>query len=400
MRAGAERPRTQAAPDADAARPGPLAGIVVADLSRLIAGPYCTMLLGDMGATVIKIEGPDGDDARNFAPPYRDGEATFFLSVNRNKRSIALDFSKAGDLELAHAIIRRSDVVVENFRIGSLERFGLDYDSISAERPDVIYASITGFGSKEGADLPGYDILVQAASGLMDLTGSPDGGPFRAGFSTFDVVTGMHTCMGILAALHHRSRTGEGQLVEVNLLSSALSGLINQSAAYVTGDVVPKRAGNEHPSLFPYGPMRTADGELVIAVGNDTQFARLCEVLELPSLAADPRFATTSNRNVNRVVLGELLRASLVRRTSAEWFELLSRRHVPCAPIQTVKDGVELAERLGLGPTVWSGEPPRSIPTVRHPADFSRTPVDYPLAPPTLNGDEAFIRQWLGTPGD
>src|SRR5487761_1652611 len=251
------------------ARPGPLSGLVVADVSRVLAGPYCTMLLADLGADVIKVESPAGDDTRSWVPPVtEDGVSTYFLAINRNKRSVALDLKEDGDRALAQELAHRADVLVQNFKPGGLARFGLDYDAVSAVNPSVIYASISGFGSAGGKDLPGYDLMVQAMSGLMSLTGDPDGPPYRSGISLFDVMSGMHAAIGILSALHHRGVTGDGQWIEVNLLSSALSGMVNQTSAYAAGGVVPFRMGNTHPSVYPYEPLPTGDGDLIVAVGN------------------------------------------------------------------------------------------------------------------------------------
>lgn len=374
---------------------GPLAGVVVADLSRVLAGPYATMLLADMGATVIKVESTTGDDARTWVPPHRDGESTFFLSVNRNKQSIALDFSDPAQLEIVERIIARADVLVENFKPGGLKRYGLDYKSVSAWRPDLVYASITGFGTAGGADLPGYDLLAQALSGMMSLTGSESGEPYRAGVALFDVITGLHAVSGILGAFHERQGSGTGQHVELNLLTSALSGLVNQSAAYVAGGSVPTRMGNEHPSLYPYEPFPTLDKNMVIAVGNNGQFARLCQCLGAPELAVDERFATVGARNANRVELRQLLIDGLSTRNAADWFERLKAAQVPCAPILGVDEGVHFAEDLGLEPVVMAGSGEREIPTVRHPVDFSRTPVDYTHAPPRLDGDRDRVLAWL-----
>src|SRR5579872_5278924 len=281
-------------------RPGPLEGLLIADFSRVLAGPYCTMLLGDLDATVIKVESLAGDDTRSWMPPERDGVATYYMAINRNKRSVTLDFNDSADLKLAHALAARADVFVENFKPGGLKRFGLDYDAVQRQNPGIIYASISGFGTAQGASLPGYDLMVQAMSGLMSLTGDPDGPAYRSGISVFDVIAGLHVTIGILAALNHRSRTGEGQHVEVSLLASALSGLVNHTSAYVAGGVVPTRMGNAHPSLFPYEPLPTADQELIIAVGNNGQFSKLCDILGLPELARDPRFAHTEDRTHNR----------------------------------------------------------------------------------------------------
>src|SRR4051794_8620997 len=248
---------------------GPLAGLLVADFSRILAGPYATMLLADLGADVIKVEGPGGDDTRTWMPPVHDGRSTYYLGVNRNKRSVALDLATPGDLAAAQELARRADVLIQNFKPGGLRRFGLDYDTVAAGNPALVYASISGFGPGAGAALPGYDLMVQAISGLMSLTGDPDGQPYRAGISVFDVMAGMHADIGILAALHHRATTGQGQHVEVNLMSSALSALVNHSSAYVAAGVVPYRMGNAPPSLFPYEPLPVADGELVVIAGND-----------------------------------------------------------------------------------------------------------------------------------
>src|SRR3954451_4483040 len=231
-------------------RRGPLAGLLVADLSRILAGPYATMLLADLGADVVKVEGPQGDDTRTWLPPVRDGVSTYYLGINRNKRSVALDLKDPGDAALAQELARRADVLVENFKPGGLARFGLDYDSVAEANPGVVYASISGFGSgPEGRSLPGYDLIVQAISGFMSLTGDTDGEPYRAGVALFDVMAGLHATIGVLSALNHRHETGRGQHIEVNLLSSALSGLVNQTSAFVAGGVVPFRMGNSHPSL-------------------------------------------------------------------------------------------------------------------------------------------------------
>lgn len=374
---------------------GPLAGVVIADFSRVLAGPYATMLLADMGATVIKVEGPDGDDTRTYMPPVRDGEATFFLAVNRNKHSIALDLKDPQDLDVARSLIRSADVMIENFKPGNMARLGLDYAAAAELKPDIIYASITGFGTGAGAHIPGYDLLVQAASGMMSLTGDQDTQPYRAGIALFDVITGLHAAIGVLGALHHKDQTGEGQLVELNLLTSALSGMVNQSAAYVTGGVVPTRMGNEHPSMYPYAPMQTGDGMLIVATGNDAQFVRLCEALGLPAVARDPKFAKTLQRNEHRDELRKILHATLATQSAAQWFSELSAAGLPCAPIQDVRGGVEFAQQLGLQPVVLAGNGERKIPTVRHPVEYSRTPVDYSLAPPELNESSELVRSWL-----
>jgi crotonobetainyl-CoA:carnitine CoA-transferase CaiB-like acyl-CoA transferase len=380
-------------------RPGPLAGLLVADFSRVLAGPYCTMLLADLGADVIKVESRGGDDTRHWMPPVTaEGVSTYYLAINRNKRSVVLDLRDDTDRAAAAELARRADILVENFKPGGLARFGLGYEAVSAANPAVIYASITGFGAGDGKELPGYDLIVQAMSGLMSLTGDRDGPPYRAGVALFDVMAGLHTAIAILAALAHRTSTGEGQHLEASLLSSALSGLVNQASAVAAGGVVPLRMGNAHPSLFPYEPLPTADGELVITAGNDGQFRRLCEVLGVAGLADDPRFAVNKQRTAYRESLRPLLIERLATATSAEWFALLVAAGVPCGPINTVDQGIALAAGIGLEPVVLAGPGESGVPTIRHPVLFSATPPSYPLAPPGLDehGDE--IRAWLASP--
>lgn len=376
-------------------QPGPLDGLLVADFSRVLAGPYCTMLLGDLGAMVIKVESPAGDDTRNWLPPDRQGAATYYLAINRNKRSIVLDFNNPADLRLAHELAARADIFVENFKPGGLQRFGLDYQAVRQLNPDIIYASISGFGTALGASLPGYDLIVQAMSGLMSLTGSPAGPAYRSGISVFDVMAGLHTSIGILAALTHRNRTGEGQHVEISLFASALSGMVNQTSAYVAGGVIPYRMGNAHPSLSPYEPLPTADQDLIIAAGNNGQFNRLCEVLEIPELPHDPRFATARDRTRNREALRPLLVERLRTRTASEWFHRLSAAGVPCGPINTIDAGIAFAREIGLDPVVEVGSGDNAVPMIRHPISFSRTPARHDLPPPALGQDSEQIRAWL-----
>src|SRR5215470_9010713 len=384
----------------EAKRPGPLAGLLVADFSRVLAGPYCTMLLADLGADVIKVESPAGDDTRGWIPPTRDGVATYYLAINRNKRSVVLDLRDDADRAAAAELARRADIMVQNYKPGGLRKFGLDYESVRAANPRVIYASITGFGTTGGAGLPGYDIIAQAASGLMSITGEPDGPPSRAGISVVDVMAGLHTAIAILAALHHRDASGEGQHVEASLLGSALSGMVNQTSAYVAGGVVPFRMGNSHPSLTPYEPFPTADKELIITAGNDTQFRKLCQVIGAPQLADDPRFATNEGRTANRDELRPLLAERLAARTAAEWFPELVAAGVPAGPINTVDAGVAFARDIGLEPVVTAGEGEAAMPTVRHPVIYSATPPSYPLPPPALDEHGEQIRAWLaGPPG-
>jgi len=376
-------------------RRGPLDGILVADLSRVLAGPYCSMLLADMGATVIKVESPAGDDTRTWSPPEKDGVSTYYMSINRNKRSIVLDLKDADDLEVARSLLRRADVALENFKPGGIDRFGLGYDDVKDDNPGLIYLSISGFGTAEGASLPGYDLVAQAVSGLMSLTGEPDGPALRAGISVFDVMTGLHGLIGVLAALNQRRETGLGQHIEVNLLSSAMSGLVNQTAAFTAGGVVPRRMGNAHPSVYPYQTMPTKDRDVIITAANDRQFAALCDVIGIPEVATDERFARNADRTANRDQLHPMLVDALTKWTADDLFIALNGAGVPCGPINSIGEGVELAERLGLSPRVTIGEGDREVDLVRNPISFSGSEIAYRLPPPTLGEHSDEIRAWL-----
>lgn len=374
---------------------GPLSGVVIADFGRVLAAPYCTMLLADMGATVLKVEGPDGDETRSWMPPVFDDASTYYLSINRNKHSIALDFRDEHDLAVAQALAAKCDVLVENFKPGGLSRFGLDYAAVKKLNPEIVYASVTGFGTAGGADLPGYDLLVQGAAGLMSLTGDADTQPYRAGVAVFDVFAGLHTCVAILAAMRHRTLSGQGQLVEVNLMSVALSSMVNQTAAYAIAGVTPHRLGNEHPSIYPYSPFPTSDGEVILAIGNDKQFDVLAELIGAPGLSADPRFAANRDRSVNRDDLRPILDGLLRSKKTSEWFDLFRAAGLPCAPINSVAQGIQFAEAIGLEPIVTVGRGETTQPGVRNPVTFSRTPVTYDLVPPKLNDSGDAIRAWL-----
>ncbi|CAB4538565.1 unannotated protein [freshwater metagenome] len=373
----------------------PLDGLIVADFSRVLAGPYCSMLLADMGATVIKVESPQGDDTRTWMPPTKNGVATYYMSINRNKKSLVLDFSSEEDRKVGLELIKRADIFIENFKTGGLKKFGFDFDSVATINPKLIYLSISGFGTAEGAWLPGYDLIVQAVSGLMSLTGDPNGPPFRAGISVFDVMAGLHGLIGVLTALHQRENTGRGQHVEVNLLSSAMSGLVNQTAAYAAAGEVPFRMGNAHPSLFPYEALPTKDRDLIIAAGNDKQFRALCKVLEIESVADDSRFTANSDRTANREQLRPLLLARLAEWAADDLFIALNKVGVPCGPINTIGDGVELAEKLGLKPRIAVGEGDRKVDLIRNPITFSEGELSYELPPPHLGEHSDEIRKWL-----
>lgn len=381
--------------DSNSGSQGVLDGVVVADFSRVLAGPYATMLLADMGATVIKVEAPGGDDTRAWQPPVRDDMATYFLSVNRNKHAIALDLKDEADLETAHKLLAKADVFIENWKPGGLTKFGMDPDSVAEQYPHLVHASITGFGTTGGAHLPGYDLLAQAASGLMDITGEPESYGQKAGVAIFDVVTGLHASVGILGALRERDHSGKGQHVAVNLMSSALSGLVNQTSAYVASSVVPTRMGNDHPSLAPYGPFAAADQPLIIAVGNDAQFQKLTDALGASHLASDQRYATNPARNEHRDQLRTELEQYLQHKTASEWVDQLRDAGIPCSEVFSIAQGVEFAEDIGLAPVQPTGA--EQIPTVKHPVDYSRSQVAYDKAPPKLNQDGQAILAWLNS---
>ncbi|ART68690.1 carnitine dehydratase [Mycobacterium dioxanotrophicus] len=366
--------------------PGALDGVVVADFSRVLAGPYATMMLADLGAEVIKIERPgSGDDTRSWGPPFdADGQATYFNSVNRNKRSVVLDLQTPEGVEQAREIVRRADVVVENFRTGTMERLGLGYDDLAEQQPGLIYCSITGFGSGQGADLPGYDLLVQAVGGLMSVTGPHPGEPTKVGVALVDVLAGLHAATGILAALHHRTATGHGQKVETNLLSTLLSSLVNQASGYLGAGAVPGIMGNRHPSITPYQVFSTADRPLVLAVGNDKQFRALCVALGCESLADSEEYADNTSRVRNRDALVAVLTERLVTRGSDEWFAVLNEAGVPVGPINDIAQAFDLAKRLELGAVV--DVPGTSVPQVANPIRMSVTPPQYRSAPPKLGG--------------
>ncbi|MEU3744109.1 MULTISPECIES: CaiB/BaiF CoA transferase family protein [Streptomyces] len=381
----------------DTSPKGALDGIVVADFGRVLAGPYMTMLLADLGADVIKIERPgSGDDTRAWGPPFADGEATYFLGVNRNKRSIELDLTDPEDLAAARAIVDRADVLVENFRPGTMEKLGLGYEDVRAANPGLVYCSVTGFGTAEGARLPGYDLLVQAMGGLMSVTGEPEGPGTKAGVALVDVITGLHAGLGVLAALRHRERTGEGQRVEVSLLHSLLSALTNQSAAHLGAGVVPRAMGNSHPSIAPYEVFEARDRPLVLAVGTDRQFRTLCERLGRRELGEDPRFATNTARVAHREELVEELSGTLGSRTADDWFEELTAAGVPCGPINDVAAAFDLADRLGLAPRV--PEAAAGPGQVANPIRLGATPPSYRGAPPRLGEHTDALLTTLGRP--
>lgn len=379
----------------------PLDGVVVADFSRVLAGPLATMTLADLGARVIKIERPGtGDDTRAWGPPYAEsGMTTYFESANRGKESVTLDLADASDRERAHAIIARSDVVVENFRPGLFARMGFDWETLSGRHPGLVYASISGFGLGEGATLPGYDFVAQAVGGLMHITGERDGEAVKAGVALVDVLTGKDAVIGILAALRRRERTGRGSRVDVNLLSSLQAALVNQVSAHLGAGVEPGRLGNRHPSIAPYEVLRCADGPLAVACGNDAQFARMAAELGRPGIAEDPRFRRNPDRVAHREELVGALEAALAADTAGSWAARLNRVGVAAGEVATIGGGIALAERLGLDPVRETlGADGRRSRQIRPPVAWTPDIPAPAAAPPRLGEHDETVRAWLDAP--
>jgi crotonobetainyl-CoA:carnitine CoA-transferase CaiB-like acyl-CoA transferase len=371
---------------------GALDGILVADFSRVLAGPLAAMTLGDLGADVVKVEPPDGDETRSWQPPVdSDGRSTYFLTVNRNKRSVTLNLKDEKDLALARELAGRADVLIENFRPGTMEKFGLGYESLSSGNPGLVYCSITGFGRKGGAKMPGYDPLVQAVSGLMSVTGPADGEASKTGVALVDVIAGLNAVNAILAALRVRERDRVGQRVEVNLLSTALAALANQASSYLSTGRSPARMGNVHPSIEPFGTYAAADGQLMICAGNDNQFRELARTLGAPQLVTDERFSGNSNRVENRAALRPEIESRLGLDSVAYWSEALNAAGVPAGPVNDIGGGFNLAESLGLDPVdEFDG-----VRSPSSPIELSATPTTTRRRPPALDEHGAEIRSWL-----
>lgn len=374
-----------------------LAGIKVLDLSRILAGPSATQLLGDLGADVVKVEKPDeGDDTRKWGPPYvrgtsgeETGESAYYLSANRNKRSIAIDICSDAGRQLVHQLIAQADVLVENYKVGGLAKYGLAYEQIKDRYPRLIYCSVTGFGQTGPyASRPGYDFLIQGMGGIMSLTGVPDGEPMKVGVGIADVMTGMYATVGIQAALLHRERTGEGQHIDISLLDTQISWLVNAGTNYLADRQLPTRLGNGHPNIVPYHVFSTADAPMILAVGNDAQFRRFCEVAGIDELASDERYATNSMRIRHRVALCELVDTALRKQPRATWLRDLEAVGVPCGPVNNLEDvfadphvkarGSELSM-----PCEWAMD--GEIRLLANPLRMSATPPSYRRPPPRLN---------------
>ncbi|MGE4369116.1 MAG: CaiB/BaiF CoA transferase family protein [Burkholderiaceae bacterium] len=391
-------------------RHAPLAGVRVLDLSRVLAGPWCTQNLADLGADVIKIERPGtGDDTRSWGPPYlkdADGndttEAAYYLSANRNKRSVAIDIATPEGAQRVRDIARHCDVLVENFKVGGLKKYGLDYDSIRAVNPGLIYCSITGFG-QDGpmASLPGYDFMIQGMGGLMSITGErddlPGGGPQKAGVAVTDIITGMYAALAVMGALHERHRSGMGQHIDMALLDCHVAMLANQNLNYMTTGVAPQRAGNAHQNVVPYQVFAASDGHLIVAVGNDTQFRAFTQALGCPELGTHPHFATNSQRLIHRDELIPQLTQRMATRRRDDWIAVLQQVGVPCGPInnlQQVFENPQVRHRQ-----IWqtmSHPTAGSVPTTASPMRFSDTPVQYRFPPPLLGEHTDEVLRELG----
>ncbi len=369
---------------------GPLRGVTVFDLTRVLAGPTCVQMLGDLGADVIKIEKPgSGDDTRGFAPPFMPGtqESAYFVGVNRNKRSVTLDIATPQGQEIALQLIERSDILVENFKVGALAKYGLGYDQLHARFPGLVYCSITGFGQTGPyAPRPGYDSLIQAMGGVMSLTGEPDGLPQKVGIPVADLFAGLYGCIGVLAALRHREATGQGQQVDIGMLDTHAAWLANQGMNYLATGQNPERLGNQHPNIVPYQVFPTADGYVVLSVGNDPTFKRFCEAFGLERLLSDPRFATNAARVGNRQLVTDTLAPVMRQHATAEWVERLETLKIGCGPINTLEQ-VFADPQIQARNTVVSLPHPASpdgVRVVANPVRLSETPADYRMASPTL----------------
>ena len=376
----------------------PLHGVRVLDLSRVLAGPYCTMVLGDLGADVIKVEPPDGDETRAWGPPFAAGESAYYLCINRNKRGMVVNLKTEEGREILRDLAMKSDVLVENFRPGTLARYGLDYETLRPDQPRLVYCSISGFGQTGPLrDRPGYDFMIQAMGGLMSFTGEPEGEPMKVGVAISDIMAGMYAVVAILAALQARAATGEGQYLDISLFDSQLAWLANVASNYLISGRLPKRYGNAHANIVPYQSFAASDGWLVITVGNEKQFEALCNVIGKPDLCQDARFATNSTRVEHRDELVALLQPVFPSRTVAEWLALLEDE-LPCGPVHTL-DKVFAEPQVEAREMLVTMEHPSigDLPLVGSPLKFSQTPVTYRLPPPRLGEHtDEILREVLG----
>lgn len=382
---------------------GPLNGVKVLDLSRILAGPTCTQMLGDLGATVLKIENPrsGGDDTRQWGPPYVvDAEgnqsdlSAYFMSANRNKRSVEVDITTSDGQATIRRLAAHADILLENFKPGGLRKYGLDYDSLRKDFPHLVYGSISGYGQTgPNAHKPGYDLMAQGYGGIMSLTGEPDGRPMKVGVGIADVMCGMYACVGILAALRHKEQTGEGQQVDIALVDAQIAWLINEGVATLNTGSAPKRRGNEHPSIVPYGLYETADGHVILAVGNDSQFGRFLQFLGLEGLARDPRFATNPARLEHRDALADIIVPAIRQHTTDAVIAAMEERKVPAGPVQTLDQVFASDQVAARGMAIEMQSEAGPVQLLGNPLKLSRTPVTYRNAPPTCGSSTDVLEQ-------
>ena len=376
----------------------PLQGVRVLDLSRVLAGPYCTMVLGDLGADVIKVEPPEGDETRGWGPPFAEGESAYYLCVNRNKRGIVINLKTDEGRKILRDLALQSDVLVENFRPGTLKKFGLDFETLHELNPKLIYCSITGFGQTGSMkDKPGYDFMIQALGGLMSITGEPDGEPMKTGVAVVDLFAGQNAIIAILAALQARTLTGRGQQLDIALFDSQLGWLANVASNYLISGKLPKRHGNSHANIVPYQSFQASDGWFAIAVGNDRQFARLCDLIGKPGFAADEKFATNSARVQNRAELIPLLIDIFKTASVSDWLAKLDEAEIPCGPIQNFEQVFSMPV-VGEREMLVKMEHPTigKLPLVGSPLKMSDTPVEYRLPPPLMGEHTEEVLRELG----
>ncbi|GAA0413345.1 MAG: CaiB/BaiF CoA transferase family protein [Bacillota bacterium] len=378
---------------------GALEHIRILDLSRVLAGPYCTMVLGDLGAEVIKVEAPGGsDETRKWGPPFQEGVSAYYLCTNRNKKSITIDLKSKEGIKQIKELIRESDVVINNFRTGTMERFELDYETLSEINPGLIYCSITGFGETGPYQaMPGYDFIIQAMSGLMSITGDEDTGPQKLGVAITDILTGLYACIGIQGALLERSQSGKGQKLDIALYDTAVSALVNIGSNYLMSGKIPTPLGNNHANIVPYQTFKTKDGEMVIAVGNDRQFQALCDVINKPELKTDPRFLTNPNRVEHREELIPLLQNVLLHYPTNDWLEKCKQQKIPCGPIQNIAEVANDKQLLAREMFINLPHPTAgTINMIGSPLKLSRTPVTYRHHPPDAGEHNSVIFKQLG----
>ncbi len=382
-------------------QPKPLSDITVLDLSRVLAGPYCSMMLGDLGAEVIKVERPElGDDTRHWDPPSAGGEAAYYLCVNRNKRSLTVNMKEAEGREIIRELARKSDILIENFKVGTLEKMGLGYEEIRKINPGIIYCSITGFGQNGPyKDKPGYDFMIQGMGGIMSFTGDPEGPPMKVGVAIVDITAGLFASSAILAALRHREKTGAGQFIDIALLDSVVAWLANVGSNYLISGQLPRRYGNAHPNIVPYEPFMAGDGiYIALAVGNDLQWRKFCKLAGIDPLAEDPRFATNAARVNHREELIPVIREKMLDRTAEEWLKVLDENKIPCGPINTL-------DKVFSDPQVLEREMVADIPhptadsfkMVASPMKLTETPCEITRHPPLLGEHtEQLLKEMLG----